>query len=98
GDSVVLSLNTGKYVSTAGTPATYAVTAPGVGGPLLDTNVDITNLKAQGFDGNPVEDYEADGTINIIVSVQQGGLTRDTGNTGNSNRTLFAASANPLQF
>lgn len=92
GDSIVLSLNTGKYIDTANTPVPYST------GPLLDTNVDITNLKAQGFDGEPVEGYSAAGTINMIVSVQQGGVTRDSGNTGNSNRTLYAASANPLQF
>lgn len=92
GDSIVLSLNTGKYIDTANTPVPFGT------GALLDTNVDITNLKAQGFDGNPVEGYSAAGTINMIVSVQQGGQTRDTANTGNSNRTLYAASANPLQF
>lgn len=93
GDAVELSLNTGKYVNVANTPVTKAT------GALLDTNVDVTNLKAQGFDGTTVVGYEsASGTINMIVSVQQGGLTRDAGNTGNQNRTLFAASANPLQF
>lgn len=92
GDSVILSLNTGKYINTSNLPVSFAT------GPLLDTNVDVTNLKAQGFDGNSVAGYAAAGTINVIVSVQQGGLTRDTGTTGNQNKTLFAASANPLQF
>lgn len=92
GDAVELSLNTGKYIDVANNPVTFAT------GPLLDTNVDVTNLKAQGFDGNPVTGYSAAGTINVIVSVQQAGLTRDTGNTGNQNKTLFASSANPLQF
>lgn len=92
GDSIVLSLNTGKYIDVSNNPVTFGT------GPLLDTNVDITNLKAQGFDGTTVDGYPASGTINMIVSVQQGGVTRDSGNTGNSNRTLYAASANPLQF
>ena len=92
GDAVHLSLNTGKYINVSNTPVPFAT------GALLDTNVDVTNLKAQGFDGMPVTGYSAAGTINMIVSVQQAGLTRDTGNTGNQNKTLFAASANPLQF
>lgn len=93
GDAVHLSLNTGKYINVANTPVPFAT------GALLDTNVDVTNLKAQGFDGTTVVGYEsASGTINMIVSVQQAGQTRDTGNTGNQNKTLFASSANPLQF
>ena len=92
GDSIVLSLDGGKYINVANAPVTFAT------GALLDTNVDVTNLKAQGFDGTTIAGYPASGTINVIVSVQQGGLTRDAGNTGNQNKTLFAASANPLQF
>jgi len=90
GDSILLSLNSGKYVLNDGTPATFAQ------GTLNDTNVDITNLKAQGFDGLPVEGYARAGEIDIMVSVQQGGVTVDTRN--GRNNTLFAASANPLQF
>jgi hypothetical protein len=92
GDSVVLSLNNGKYINSSNAAVPFAT------GALLDTNVDVTNLKAQGFDGTTIAGYPASGTINVIVSVQQGGLTRDAGNTGNQNKTLFAASANPLQF
>lgn len=92
GDSVWLSLNGGRYVDNVNTPVTFAT------GTLLDSNVDVTNLKAQGFDGLPVDAYTADGSINIIVSVAQGGLTRDVNAIGNSNQTLFASSANPLQF
>lgn len=92
GDSIVLSLNTGKYVNSDGSPRAYSANA------LEETNVDITNLRAQGFDGKDVPGYGAKGTINIIVSVTQGGKTRDVGTGGNNNRTLFASSANPLQF
>src|SRR5690606_2398267 len=82
-DTVTLSLNTGKYVDNVNAPAKFS------DGTLLDTSVDVTNLKQQGFDVK-------DKSIDVIVSVAQGGQTRDIIN-GN-NRTRFASSAEPLTF
>lgn len=82
-DTVTLSLNTGKYVDNVNAPAKFD------DGTLLDTSVDITNLKQQSFDVK-------DKSIDVIVSVAQGGQTRDILN-GN-NRTRFASSAEPLTF
>lgn len=82
-DSVTLSLNSGKYINNVNTPVTFAT------GTLLDSSVDVTNLKQQKFD-------VAGSSIDMIVSVAQGGQTRDVAN--GTNRTKFAASAEPLTF
>ena len=92
GDSVTLSLNSGSYITPANVPV------PFVAGPLLGSNVDITNLKAQGFDGLPplTPNPDGNGMLNIYISVQSGGLTRDV--TVGSNATRMAASSNPFSL
>ena len=83
GDSVTLSLNSGKYVDGTGTPVAILT------GPFLGTEVDVSNLKVQGFDAPGA-------TLSVYASVQQGGQSRDVAN--GSNTALVATSHYPLQI